>query len=402
MDGGNASAYRPPGFTAAQQYNVLHTANPFAAVEALLAARSRGLYSLGRARSVVCTHGTRVPPGSIPQVTVMTRTLRFSPGQGSPTLYEQRPPRLCLFLPWTSEGPAANASGDRDAMSVSVAVLLEGWLRKRRMDGRRQCTPGRGKEEKRFPLDRPVGGGKGRRFLQRFLATMRESTRETDSRSLFDLARGRPQGGHHLVSGTWTRPERTGDSGLYESTVRSIGQVATAEGSGAMSRRLWRRRVRRTRQLVGPAYDCLGTEGGSEHRVRRQAASPTAFVRLIIPRTAWGANRLTFSKTAIVNASNSTTSKGCGRRARYRCRTDLFPAHTLATRASRRWGYLANNPTGIAAVEAVGVLAGQVKAFGFWFGLYRAALYMSAARWPTRFWSVTQYVLPARDSPSPR
>jgi hypothetical protein len=124
--------YQPPGLTAAQQYRVLRTANPFGGHGRLSCGSLVWFYSVrpsavGRLYALVL----KFQQGEFPQVIVKSPDLNaLAGGKDLPHVYEQVPPRLCLFLPWTGEwNPQRTLVETMLPWSVLWLYFFESWLR---------------------------------------------------------------------------------------------------------------------------------------------------------------------------------------------------------------------------------------------------------------------------------
>ena len=119
----------------------------------------------------------------------------------------------------------------------------------------------------------------------------------------------------------------------------------------------WRRQERRVRQLVGPAYDPLALRTALEGAFGAKRLADSA-VRLVIPAYSINTRSVYVFKTAHhqrfeVDHKRTAVDVALATAAA----PTYFPAHTMAGDALLvDGGVWANNPTGIAAVEAVGVL----------------------------------------------
>jgi hypothetical protein len=97
--------YRPAGLSAAQQYYILRIADPFGGYGQLSRGSLTWLFSarpsaIGR----LYTMELKYRQGGHPQIVVKTPDLNaLAGGKDLPHVYEQTPPRLCLFIPWTEE-----------------------------------------------------------------------------------------------------------------------------------------------------------------------------------------------------------------------------------------------------------------------------------------------------------
>jgi len=125
-------AYRPAGLTAAQQYYVLRTANAFGGHGRLSRGSLVWFYSarpspIGRLYALEL----KLQQGEFPQVIVKAPDLNvLAGGKDLPHVYEQKPPRLCLFLPWTGEwNPQRTLLETMLPWSVLWLYFFEAWLR---------------------------------------------------------------------------------------------------------------------------------------------------------------------------------------------------------------------------------------------------------------------------------
>jgi len=122
----------------------------------------------------------------------------------------------------------------------------------------------------------------------------------------------------------------------------------------------WRKQQRRVRQLVGPAYDPLALKNALEGAFGSKRLGDSR-VRLIIPAYSINTRSVYVFKTAHhrcfeVDHKRSAVDVALATAAA----PTYFPAHALADDALLvDGGVWANNPTGMAAVEAVAVLGWQ-------------------------------------------
>jgi len=125
-------AYRPAGLSAAQQYNILRTANSFGGRGRLSRSSLVWFYSARpSAISRLYTMELKFQQGEFPQVIVRTPDLNaLAGGKDLPHVYAQEPPRLCLFLPWTGEwNPQRTLVETMLPWSVLWLYYFEAWLR---------------------------------------------------------------------------------------------------------------------------------------------------------------------------------------------------------------------------------------------------------------------------------
>jgi len=127
-----ARPFRAPGLTAAQQYRILRSANPFGGTGKLHPGALTWTYR-GRPSVVgrLYTLELQYQQGEFPDVVVCNPDLSIlANGKDLPHVYEQDPPRLCLFLPWTDEWTPQRTLVDT-VMPWSVLWLyyFEVWLR---------------------------------------------------------------------------------------------------------------------------------------------------------------------------------------------------------------------------------------------------------------------------------
>jgi hypothetical protein len=146
-------AYRPAGLTAAQQYYVLRTANRFGGSGRLSRGSLTWLYSarpsaIGRLYEMELKY----LQGEHPQVIVRAPDLTvLADGKDLPHVYEQQPPRLCLFLPWTGEWtPQRTLVETMLPWSVLWLYYFEAWLRSGEWTGGGMHPPASPAKRERF------------------------------------------------------------------------------------------------------------------------------------------------------------------------------------------------------------------------------------------------------------
>jgi hypothetical protein len=223
------------------------------------------------------------------------------------------------------------------------------------MDGRWNASLGAAATKKRKILSIDGGGVKGA-FPASFLAMIEESTgkRIVDH---FDLIAGTSTGGIIALGLGLGVPARE-ILRFYEEHGPSV--FAQSKEAGGLWNRvtaLLERSVLRARQLVGPAYDPVELRSALTGVFAAKRLADSA-VRLVIPAYSVGTRSVYVFKTAhhprfeldhkhkAVDVALATAAA-----------PTYFPAHALADGALLvDGGVWANNPVGMAAVEAVGVL----------------------------------------------
>jgi len=222
------------------------------------------------------------------------------------------------------------------------------------MDGRGDASAGTiSKKRKILAID---GGGVKGAFAAAFLAAIEEATgrRIADH---FDLIAGTSTGGI-IALGLGLGLSARDVLRFYEEHGRRIfGQAP--EGVGLLSRLISYadRQGRRARQLVGPAYDPLALREALESAFGDKRLADSS-VRLVIPAYSIGTRSVYVFKTAHhqrfeVDRKQKAVDVALATAAA----PTYFPAHVLADGALLvDGGVWANNPTGMAAVEAVSVL----------------------------------------------
>jgi len=222
------------------------------------------------------------------------------------------------------------------------------------MDGRRNASSGTASQKKKIlAID---GGGVKGAFAAAFLATIEDATgnRVADH---FDLIAGTSTGGI-IALGLGLGLSAREVLRFYEEHGRRVfGQPR--KGTSVLSRvmSLARRQGRRARRLFGPAYDPLALREALEGAFGRKLLGDSS-VRLVIPAYSIATRSVYVFKTAhhqrleldhkqkAVDVALATAAA-----------PTYFPAHAFADGALLvDGGIWANNPTGIAAVEAVSVL----------------------------------------------
>lgn len=222
------------------------------------------------------------------------------------------------------------------------------------MDGRRDASPGTAsKKRKILAID---GGGVKGAFPAAFLATIEDATGKRIA-DHFDLIAGTSTGGI-IALGLGLGLSARDILRFYEEHGRRVfGQAPNGAGTWSRIISFFQGQARRARQLVGPAYDPVELKIALEGAfgVKRLADSA---VRLVIPAYSIGTRSVYVFKTAhhqrfeidhkqkAVDVALATAAA-----------PTYFQAHALGDGALLvDGGIWANNPTGMAAVEAVSVL----------------------------------------------
>lgn len=222
------------------------------------------------------------------------------------------------------------------------------------MDGRGNASAGiTGKKRKILAID---GGGVKGAFPAAFLAAIEDATGQRVA-DHFDLIAGTSTGGI-IALGLGLGLSARDVLRFYEEHGRRIfGQAS--KGVGLLSRLISyaQRQGRRARQLVGPAYDPLALREALESAFGDKRLADSS-VRLVIPAYSIGTRSVYVFKTAHhrrfeVDRKQKAVDVALATAAA----PTYFPAHALADGALLvDGGVWANNPTGMAAVEAVSVL----------------------------------------------
>jgi len=222
------------------------------------------------------------------------------------------------------------------------------------MDGRRNASPETAsKKRKILAID---GGGVKGAFPAAFLAKIEESTGKRIA-DHFDLIAGTSTGGIIALGLGLGLSARDILRFYEEHGSRVFGQAGHGGGLYGRVRSLMQKQVRRVRQLVGPAYDPSALKTALEQVFGVKRVGNSA-VRLLIPAYSVGTRSVYVFKTAhherfeldhkqkAVNVALATAAA-----------PTYFPAHALPDGALLvDGGIWANNPTGVAAVEAISVL----------------------------------------------
>lgn len=221
------------------------------------------------------------------------------------------------------------------------------------MDGRGHASAGVGTKRKILAID---GGGIKGAFPAAFLATIEEATGKRIA-DHFDLIAGTSTGGI-IALGLGLGLSARGILRFYQDHgQRVFGQLS--EGAGFFSRvsAYLHRQKKRVRRFVGPAYDPGALRGALEGAFGGKLLGDSN-VRLIIPAYSINTRSVYVFKTAHhqrfeIDHKRTAVDVALATAAA----PTYFPAHELADNALLvDGGVWANNPTGMAAVEAVGVL----------------------------------------------
>lgn len=221
------------------------------------------------------------------------------------------------------------------------------------MDGRGNASASVGTKRKILAID---GGGIKGAFPAAFLASVEEAAgkRVADH---FDLIAGTSTGGIIALGLGLGLSARDILRFYQEHGRRVFGQQS--EGSGFLSRlsSYLHRQKRRVRQLVGPAYDSGALRTALEGAFGAKLLGDSS-VRLIVPAYSINTRSVYVFKTAHhprfeVDHKRAAVDVALATAAA----PTYFPAHEMADDALLvDGGIWANNPTGMAAVEAIGVL----------------------------------------------
>lgn len=224
------------------------------------------------------------------------------------------------------------------------------------MDGRGNASTGVAGKRKILAID---GGGIKGAFPAAFLAAIEEATGKPIA-DHFDLIAGTSTGGI-IALGLGLGLSAKDILRFYQENGRQVfGREVDSAGLWGRVNSYWRKQERRVRQLVGPAYDPLALRTALEGAFGAKRLADSA-VRLVIPAYSINTRSVYVFKTAhhqrfevdhkqtAVNVALATAAA-----------PTYFPAHTMTGDALLvDGGVWANNPAGIAAVEAVGVLGWQ-------------------------------------------
>jgi hypothetical protein len=224
------------------------------------------------------------------------------------------------------------------------------------MDGRGHASASVASKRKILAID---GGGIKGAFPAAFLAAIEEATGKCIAEH-FDLIAGTSTGGIIALGlGLGLRAKEI--LNFYREQGRRVfGQDMYDTGLLGGLSSFWRRQRRRVRQLVGPAYDPLALRNALEGAFGSKRLGDSG-VRLIIPAYSIDTRSVYVFKTAHhprfeVDHKRSAVDVALATAAA----PTYFPAHALADDALLvDGGVWANNPTGMAAVEAAAVLGWQ-------------------------------------------
>lgn len=193
-------------------------------------------------------------------------------------------------------------------------------------------------------------------FPAAFLAAIEEATGKRIA-DHFDLIAGTSTGGI-IALGLGLGLSAKDILRFYQENGRQVfGREADGGGLWGRISSYWQKQERRVRQLVGPAYDPLALKTALEGAFGAKRLADSA-MRLVIPAYSINTRSVYVFKTAhhlrfevdhkrtAVDVALATASA-----------PTYFPAHAIADDALLvDGGVWANNPAGMAAVEAVGVL----------------------------------------------
>lgn len=221
------------------------------------------------------------------------------------------------------------------------------------MDGRRNASTGVASKRKILAID---GGGIKGAFPAAFLAAIEEATGKRIA-DHFDLIAGTSTGGI-IALGLGLGLSARDILRFYQENGRQVfGQEVGGAGLWGRVSSYWRKQERRVRQFVGPGYDPLALKTALEGAFGAKRLADSA-VRLVIPAYSISTRSVYVFKTAHhqrfeVDHKRTAVDVALATAAA----PTYFPAHALAGDALLvDGGVWANNPAGIAAVEAIGVL----------------------------------------------
>lgn len=224
------------------------------------------------------------------------------------------------------------------------------------MDGRGHASAGVAGKRKILAID---GGGIKGAFPAAYLAAIEEATGKRIAEH-FDLIAGTSTGGI-IALGLGLGLSAKEILNFYQEQGRRVfGQDMDDTGLLVRVRSFWRKQGRRVRQLVGPAYDPLALRNALGGAFGSKRLGDSA-VRLLIPAYSINTRSVYVFKTAHhrrfeLDHKRSAVDVALATAAA----PTYFPAHALADDALLvDGGVWANNPTGMAAVEAVAVLGWQ-------------------------------------------
>jgi len=221
------------------------------------------------------------------------------------------------------------------------------------VDGRGNASTDIARKRRILAID---GGGIKGAFPAAFLAAIEEATGKRIA-DHFDLIAGTSTGGI-IALGLGLGLSAKDILRFYQENGRQVfGQEADGIGLWGRVSSFWRKQERRVRQLVGPAYDPLALKTALEGAFGAKRLADST-VRLVIPAYSINTRSVYVFKTAhhkrfefdhkqtAVDVALATAAA-----------PTYFPAHALADDTQLvDGGVWANNPAGMAAVEAVGVL----------------------------------------------
>jgi hypothetical protein len=200
------------------------------------------------------------------------------------------------------------------------------------------------------------GGGVKGAFPAAFLALLEESTGKRIA-DYFDLIAGTSTGGIIALGLGLGLSAREILEFYKEHGHRIFGQEPGGTGLWSRISAYWQAQGRRVRQLVGPAYEPFALKTALEGAFGAKRLADSA-VRLVIPAYSINTRSVYVFKTAHhqrfeIDHKRTAVDVALATAAA----PTYFPAHALADDALLvDGGVWANNPTGMAAVEAVGVL----------------------------------------------
>ena len=224
------------------------------------------------------------------------------------------------------------------------------------MDGRGNASAGVASKRKILAID---GGGIKGAFPAAFLAAIEEATGKRIAEH-FDLIAGTSTGGIIALGLGLGLSAKEILNFYHQHGRRVFGQDMDDTGLLDRLSSFWRKQRRRVRQLVGPAYDPLALRNALEGAFGSKRLADSQ-ARLIIPAYSINTRSVYVFKTAHhqrfeVDHKRSAVDVALATAAA----PTYFPAHALADDALLvDGGVWANNPTGMAAVEAVAVLGWQ-------------------------------------------
>jgi hypothetical protein len=221
------------------------------------------------------------------------------------------------------------------------------------VDGRGNASASIASKRKILAID---GGGIKGAFPASFLAAVEEATGKRIA-DHFDLIAGTSTGGIIALGLGLGLSARDILRFYQEQGRRVFGQEFDGAGLWDRFSSFWRKQERRVRQIVGPAYNPLALKTALERAFGAKRLADSN-VRLLIPAYSISTRSVYVFKTAHhrrfeVDHKRTAVDVALATAAA----PTYFPAHAVEDDALLvDGGVWANNPTGMAAVEAVGVL----------------------------------------------